>query len=123
MTQWDGPGTPPRPRAAGAGSAATRVEATSSSAGAPLRPGGNSQLTPTTNTHTHNRNSSTHTSRREAFMFRTHIKKHELGLLFRRGDFVRVVEPGDWILPGIWLGIDRLEIVNVLEPRFRHPLL
>jgi len=56
-------------------------------------------------------------------MFRIHIKKHELGLLFRRGDFVRVVEPGDWILPGLWFGRDRLEIVNVLEPRFRHPLL
>ena len=56
-------------------------------------------------------------------MFRTHIKKNELGLLFRRGDFVRVLEPGDWFLPGLWFGRDTLESLNVLEPRFRHPLL
>lgn len=56
-------------------------------------------------------------------MFRTRIKKYELGLLFRRGDFLRLLGPGDHLLPGVWIGLDRLEIVNVLDTRFRSPLL
>ncbi|MGE3354252.1 MAG: slipin family protein, partial [Planctomycetota bacterium] len=56
-------------------------------------------------------------------MFRTHIQQNELGLLFRRGDFQRVLGPGTWVLPGVWFGRDRLEIVNVLDTRFRHRLL
>src|SRR5712671_3512474 len=60
----------------------------------------------------------------EALMlFRIHIKQSELGLLFRRGDFVRVLGPGTWFLPGIWFGRDRLEIVDTLATRFRHSLL
>ncbi len=56
-------------------------------------------------------------------MFRTHIKQNELGLLFQRGDFRRVLGPGTWTLPGLWFGLQKLEIVNVLQTRFRHPLL
>ncbi|HLQ37708.1 MAG TPA: slipin family protein [Planctomycetota bacterium] len=56
-------------------------------------------------------------------LFRIHIKQSELGLLFRRGDFVRVLGPGTWFLPGIWFGRDRLEIVDTLATRFRHSLL
>ncbi len=56
-------------------------------------------------------------------LFKTHIKKNEIGLLYRQGDFLRVLEPGTWRLPGIWLGYQQLEIVNILETRFRNPIL
>jgi regulator of protease activity HflC (stomatin/prohibitin superfamily) len=56
-------------------------------------------------------------------MFRTHIKQNELGLVFRRGDFVRLLRPGTWVLPGVWFGIERIEVVDLLTTRFRHPLL
>lgn len=53
--------------------------------------------------------------------FRTHIQQNQLGLLFRRGDFRRVLPPGTWTLPGLWLGMDRLQIVGVDATRFVHP--
>jgi regulator of protease activity HflC (stomatin/prohibitin superfamily) len=56
-------------------------------------------------------------------MFTTYIKQNEIGLLFRRGDFRAVIGPGRHFLPTLWLGIDRLEIFNTLDSRFRHPLL
>jgi regulator of protease activity HflC (stomatin/prohibitin superfamily) len=56
-------------------------------------------------------------------MFRTIIKQGELGLVFRRGDFDRVLGPGAWFLPGVWFGLERIEIVDTLATRFRHALL
>jgi hypothetical protein len=56
-------------------------------------------------------------------MFRKHIKQNELGLVFRRGDFARVLEPGTWALPELLFGSSRLEVVDLLATRFRHPLL
>src|SRR5262245_31505883 len=56
-------------------------------------------------------------------MFRTIIKQGELGLVFRRGDFDRVLGPGAWFLPGVWFGLERVEIVDTLATRFRHALL
>jgi len=47
-----------------------------------------------------------------------HIRKHERGLHFRKGDFVRLLTPGShWI----WRG--RVEIVDTLKVRFEHALL
>ena len=53
------------------------------------------------------------------------IKKNERGLLFRRGDFVRVLEPGRHkrSLLRAFLGHDTLTIYDTLETRFQHPLL
>ena len=54
-----------------------------------------------------------------------HIKKHERGLWFRRGDFHQLLYPGDyriWELP--WtVGHDKVEIVDLLKTRFEHPML
>ena len=58
-------------------------------------------------------------------MFTTrHIKKHERGLLFRDGDFVRLLRPGAyrlWKLP--FMASQKIEVANTLESRFAHPLL
>src|SRR5580765_7563916 len=64
-----------------------------------------------------------HDPRRPLPMFRTIIKQGELGLVFRRGDFDRVLGPGAWRLPGVWFGLERIEIVDTLATRFRHALL
>jgi len=56
-------------------------------------------------------------------MFRKHVKQHEIGLLFRRGDFRRLLGPGDWFLPRTVLGSDQLKLVDTLETRFEHRLL
>ncbi|MEZ6197608.1 MAG: slipin family protein [Planctomycetota bacterium] len=55
----------------------------------------------------------------------TRIRKHEFGLLFRRGDFVRVLEPGDYRLWGRLLASleVRVEIVDVNDLAFAHPHL
>ena len=54
-----------------------------------------------------------------------HIRKHERGLWFRRGDFVRLVGPGTHYNFGwLWtLGRDKVEVVDTLKTRFEHPLL
>lgn len=52
-----------------------------------------------------------------------HIRKHEVGLWFRRGDFHRLLEPGNhrmWFNPFV---DDAVTIVNTLEPKFEHELL
>src|SRR5689334_8392148 len=58
-------------------------------------------------------------------MFTTlHIKKHERGLLFRDGDFVRLLRPGAyrlWKLP--FAAKEKVELANTLDMRFAHPLL
>src|SRR6266851_668866 len=65
-------------------------------------------------------------SREEADMFKTiHIKKHERGLWFRRGDFERLLYPGTyrfWELP--WnFGSTKIETIDLLKARFEHPML
>ena len=47
-----------------------------------------------------------------------HIRKHERGLHFRKGDFHRLLPPGSYL---IWRG--RVEIVDTLKVRFEHALL
>ena len=57
---------------------------------------------------------------------KTRIRKHEVGLWFRHGDFKRPLGPGvHWLftVPFGLLGRNRVQVVNVLEPRFEHPML
>jgi regulator of protease activity HflC (stomatin/prohibitin superfamily) len=49
-----------------------------------------------------------------------HIRQHERGLLFDRGDFVRVLRPGRHYLLGL---SKRVEVVDTLKTRFEHTLL
>ncbi len=53
------------------------------------------------------------------------IRKHERGLLFRRGDFARVLLPGKHrFISRVWAWRrDRVEVMSMLTPRFRHALL
>ena len=53
------------------------------------------------------------------------IRKHEVGLLFRSGDFQCVLTAGTHRLWGldVLLGRLRVEVYNRLEPKFTHPLL
>lgn len=58
-------------------------------------------------------------------MLTVHIREHERGLRFRRGDLHGVLKPGSyWVTPQ-HLRLDgvRFERVNTLETRFEHPLL
>src|SRR5688572_6426726 len=57
---------------------------------------------------------------KEVLMIRKHVKQHEVGLLFRRGDFHRLLGPGDWFVPRILTGTDKLVLVDTLETRFGH---
>src|SRR3954471_19352908 len=55
-------------------------------------------------------------------MFRlVHVREHERGLWFRRGDFKDLILPGStWLLN--WQ--DRIDVVDVIKtPRFDHPLI
>ena len=52
-----------------------------------------------------------------------HIKQHERGLLFRRGDFVRPLGPGTYRIPFWGRRRDRIEVVDTLKTKFEHPLL
>ena len=56
-------------------------------------------------------------------MIRKHVKQHEVGLLFRRGDFRRLLGPGGWFLPRTLTGTETLTLVDTLETRFEHRLL
>jgi regulator of protease activity HflC (stomatin/prohibitin superfamily) len=56
-------------------------------------------------------------------MIRTYIKQHEIGLVFRRGDLSRVLEPGRHILPERLLPDTRIEKHSMLDTRFRHDSL
>ena len=52
------------------------------------------------------------------------IKQFELALRFRKGDFVDVIGPGRYRAP--WLNAlrgERIEVVSLLETRFKHRLL
>lgn len=56
-------------------------------------------------------------------MIRIRIRSHELGLLFRNGDFDRVLEPGAYFMPlRKFLG-QRVEVYDKLDMRFVHDLL
>jgi regulator of protease activity HflC (stomatin/prohibitin superfamily) len=55
--------------------------------------------------------------------FRIRIRKHEVGLRFRHGDFVGPLQPGAYVLPGRLLGIDRVDVRSTLEAKFEHPML
>lgn len=57
-------------------------------------------------------------------MMKLHIRKHERGLVFRRGDLGGVLGSGThrrwgWMVPGY----ERVEVVSTLRTRFEHALL
>src|SRR3989442_1388541 len=57
-------------------------------------------------------------------MFKTiHIKKHERGLWFRRGDFVGVLYPGTFRVPFWKLAHEKIQVVNTTVTRFEQGLL
>jgi len=54
-------------------------------------------------------------------MVRTvYIRQHEIGLLFVRGDFARLLGPGRHVL---WGFRTEVQVVDTLKTRFEHPLL
>lgn len=55
---------------------------------------------------------------------RIHIQRHQRGLRFQRGDFVRLLAPGSYRKPlfAALRGL-RTDLVNTLESAFRHPLV
>src|SRR5215218_7078094 len=53
---------------------------------------------------------------------KTHIRKHEIGLLFHRGDFVRTLAPGTHYAP-LWDTKRKIEVVDMLKTCFDHPLI
>ena len=52
-----------------------------------------------------------------------HIRKHEVGLWFRRGDFNRVLEPGTHRVPSPMISKDWVQVYDRTEGRVEHPLL
>ena len=52
-----------------------------------------------------------------------YIKQYERGLMFRRGDFVRPLGPGTYVIPFWAIVRDRIEVVSTLKTKFEHPLL
>ncbi len=58
-------------------------------------------------------------------MFKIRVRQHERGLLFRHGDFQRLLKPGAYRLwSRLWsLRRTRIEIVDTLQTRFTHELL
>lgn len=59
------------------------------------------------------------------FPVRRHVKRHERGLVFERGDFRAVLGPGTyvrWPLLDALRGL-RVQLVSCLTARFEHPLL
>lgn len=56
-------------------------------------------------------------------MFAIRIRKHEVGLWFRHGDFKGVLKPGRYFMPGRLLGQDQVEVFDRLVSRFEHKLL
>jgi regulator of protease activity HflC (stomatin/prohibitin superfamily) len=53
---------------------------------------------------------------------KTHIRKHEIGLLFHQGDFVRPLAPGTYYAPA-WSIKRKIEVIDMLKTRFDHPLI
>ncbi len=56
---------------------------------------------------------------------RTFVRRHEIGLVFQRGELVRVLEPGTHWLPGLFAGLrqTRVQVVSTLQTYFKHPSL
>src|SRR2546429_9136172 len=52
-----------------------------------------------------------------------YIKQYERGLMFRRGDFVRPLGPGTYVIPFWAIVRDRIEVVSTLKTKFEHPLI
>ena len=56
--------------------------------------------------------------------FNIRIRKHEVGLWFRHGDFYRVLEAGKhWLIWPINFWRNYVQRVDVLETKFEHPML
>lgn len=53
----------------------------------------------------------------------TRIRRHEVGLAFRHGDFDRVLSAGSYRLFGRLFGSTKVEVYNTLEDSFAHPLM
>ncbi|MEM9111651.1 MAG: SPFH domain-containing protein, partial [Planctomycetota bacterium] len=51
------------------------------------------------------------------------IRKHEVGLWFRHGDFKGLLAPGAYIMPGRYFGTDSVQVVDRLVGQFEHKLL
>ena len=49
-----------------------------------------------------------------------YIKQYERGLMFRRGDFVRPLGPGTYVIPFWAIVRDRIEVVSTLKTKFEH---
>ncbi|MEM9605745.1 MAG: slipin family protein [Pseudomonadota bacterium] len=56
-------------------------------------------------------------------MMTLRIRKHEVGLWFRHGDFKGLLAPGAYWKPGRLIGIDTVEVVDRMEVAFRHKML
>ena len=55
-------------------------------------------------------------------MRKIRIRKHEVGLWFRHGDFERVLTPGVHWVRGLF-GRGRLELYNTIDTKFEHKML
>src|SRR5688572_11812149 len=51
---------------------------------------------------------------RSVMFLKTHIRKHEIGLLFHRGDFVRPLGPGTHYAPA-WNVTRKVEVIDMLK--------
>src|SRR5258706_324304 len=57
-------------------------------------------------------------------MYKTiHIKKHERGLWFRRGDLIDLLQPGAYRIPFWNLARDTVSVHDTTRTRFEHPAL
>ena len=56
-------------------------------------------------------------------MLKLRIRKHEVGLWFRHGDFKRPLQPGAYTLPRRFTGADSVQVVDRLTGKFEHKLL
>lgn len=52
-----------------------------------------------------------------------HIRKHEVGLWFRHGDFKTLLTPGMYRQFGRWFTHDRVDVIDRLQCKFDHKLL
>ena len=58
-------------------------------------------------------------------LLKTHIRRHERGLLFHRGDFERLLLPGEhWLLGRlVHPAAYKVEVADTLKTKFEHPML
>lgn len=57
------------------------------------------------------------------FLRKVRIRKHEVALWFRHGDFVRLIKPGAYWMPGLFFRKNVIEVVDRLGGKFEHKLL